>query len=115
MMAINYDKVWEVMNDLEQGSLKLIYIKELLDVIYDASSEKDNDRVEKIALLASDYLEKYIEEYDRMFSRAWNNTVLELKNEKIETIRENNYGFGQSLDKESANNEFNDIVNNTYQ
>jgi hypothetical protein len=108
-MTINYDKVWEVMNDLEQASLKLLYIKELLDVIYDASAEKDNDRVEKMALLASDYLGNYIEEYDRMFSRAWNNTVLELKDERIETIRENNYGFGQSLDKDSVQEEFNSL------
>jgi len=109
-MAINYDKVWEVMNDLEQESTKLIYIKELLDVIYDASSEKDNDRVEKLSLLASDYLEQYIQEYDRKFSRAWNNTVLELREDKVESIRENNYGFGQQgLDKESVEEEFNSL------
>lgn len=106
-MTISYDKVWEVMNDLEQGSTKLIYIKELLDTIYDAASENNTNRVEVLSLMASDYLEKYIQEYDQKFTRAWNNTVLELKDEKIETIRENNYGFGQpTINKEEVEKEF---------
>ena len=116
MMSVTYDKVWEVMNDLEENSSKLISIRELLKVISDSCSDGNYERVESLSNATLEYLDFYIQEYDKKFTRAWNNTVGELKREEeVEKIRESNYGFGQSLDKESVNDEFNDMVSNTHQ
>jgi len=97
-MTINYEKVWEVMNDLEVSFNKITYIKEILESSIECIDNAQYDRAEALTSASKTLVEWFITEYDEKFRRAWNNTVRELKSQELESIR--NHYFTETEPKE---------------
>jgi len=69
------NKVWEVMNDLETVTSKIVSAREIIDTVADAIQKNDYDRAETLAMAAYEFLGYYLEEFDEKFKLAWNETV----------------------------------------
>jgi len=69
------NKVWEVMNDLEMVTSKIVSAREIIDTAADAIQKNDYDRAETLAMAAYEFLGYYLEEFDEKFKLAWNETV----------------------------------------
>ena len=69
------NKVWEVMNDLEMVTSKIVSAREIIDTVTDAIQKNDYDRAETLAMAAYEFLGYYLEEFDEKFKLAWNETV----------------------------------------
>jgi len=69
------NKVWEVMNDLEMVTSKIVSAREIIDTVADAIQKNDYDRAETLAMAAYEFLGYYLEEFDEKFKLAWNETV----------------------------------------
>jgi len=68
-------KVWEVMNDLEMVTSKIVSAREIIDTAVDAIQNHQNDKAETLAMAAYEFLGYYLEEFDEKFKLAWNETV----------------------------------------
>lgn len=73
---MDYQKTWEVMNDLEESFNRIITIETLVNDLESASNRGDLEEVKTISKALSSYLPTYINQYDKASKRAWNNTVL---------------------------------------
>jgi len=82
------NKVWEVMNDLEMVTSKIVSAREIIDTVADAIQKNDYDRAETLAMAAYEFLGYYLEEFDEKFKLAWNETV---KKQKSESYWEESY------------------------
>jgi len=69
------NKVWEVMNDLEMVTSKIVSAREIIDTVADAIQKSDYDRAETLAMAAYEFLGYYLEEFDGKFKLAWDETV----------------------------------------
>jgi len=69
------NKVWEVMNDLETVTSKIVSAREIIDTVADAIQKNDYDRAETLAMAAYEFLGYYLEEFDEKFKLAWDETV----------------------------------------
>jgi len=69
-MTINYEKVWEVMNDLEVSFNKITYIKEILESSIECIDNAQYDRAEALTSASKTLVEWFITEYDEKFRRA---------------------------------------------
>ena len=85
-MTLNYHRVWEKMNDLEMVSTKISSAREILDCAVDRLQEHQYDKAETLLYAADEFLQYYLEEFDRKFKDAWKETVIQLKKEEIETL-----------------------------
>ncbi len=78
-MTMEYNKVWEVMNDLESAFNNIVTIESLVSY---AQAEMEEGRTENVSA-AIDALKSYLPIYcdlcDKASKRAWNNTVLTCK------------------------------------
>tara|TARA_Y100000004_G_scaffold197382_1_gene271661 strand:- start:1554 stop:1847 length:294 start_codon:yes stop_codon:yes gene_type:complete len=83
-MTLNYDKVWEVMNDLEeiQGNVSQIRATLLASLDYE-----DEETSRKLVEASVTQLDHYLSLWDEKFQRAWNKTVRELKYQDIQKMR----------------------------
>ena len=73
-MTLNYTKVWNSMNDLNDTITNYLHIKELLQ------SYKKNDKfLDCIVTL----LDHYIDTQDQTFKVAWNETVSKINSEQV--------------------------------
>jgi len=68
-------KVWEVMNDLEMVTSKIVSAREIIDTAAEAIQEHDYDKAETLAMAAYEFLGYYLEEFDEKFKLAWQETV----------------------------------------
>lgn len=82
MMTMDYSKVWNVMNDLEMSTSKIVSAREIIDVVGQSIQEKDYERAEIMATAAYEFLGYYLEEFDTKFRKAWDETVKKINNEK---------------------------------
>jgi len=78
-MSLNYEKVWEVMNDLDEVVQKTKIISEMCNklrkTVYDwTDADEVLDEVEALKGFSS-YI---LQELDNASIRAWNNTVIPL-------------------------------------
>tara|TARA_B100000214_G_scaffold370655_1_gene345666 strand:+ start:935 stop:1306 length:372 start_codon:yes stop_codon:yes gene_type:complete len=92
-MSLNYEKVWEVMNDLDEVVQKTKIISEMCNklrkTVYDwTDADEVLDEVDALKGFSS-YI---LQELDNASIRAWNNTVIPL-NPNREKIR-----LGKDLD-----------------
>jgi hypothetical protein len=72
---VNYQKIWDVMNDLEMVTSKICSARQILDCAIDALQEHQNDKAETLMYATQEYLEYYLEEFDRKFKDAWSVTI----------------------------------------
>ena len=75
---MNYNKTWEVMNNLEDAFNKISTVEFMAEELINAVNKDDMNHVNNIANALLAYLPVYTENYDRASKRAWNNTVGEV-------------------------------------
>ena len=86
LKTMNYQKVWNVMNDLEMVTCKIASAREILDSAMDRLQEHQYDKTETLLYAVDEFLQYYLTEFDRKFKDAWKETVIQLKKEEIETL-----------------------------
>jgi hypothetical protein len=78
-MSINYQKVWETMNEVEVVTSKICSAREILDCAIDAHQEHKYEKVEHLLYAVDEYLQYYLKEFDDKFKKAWAATVGDLR------------------------------------
>ncbi len=78
-MAVNYQKVWRTMNDLEMVTSKICSAREIIDAAVDRIQEHQHDKAEAMMSAAYEFLEYYLQEFDDKFKLAWQATVGDLR------------------------------------
>ena len=81
-MTLDYQKIWNVMNDLEMVTSKICSAREILDCAVDKLQEHQYDKAETLMYAADEFLQYYLEDFDRKFKDAWKETVVKLKEEE---------------------------------
>jgi hypothetical protein len=81
-MTINYHRVWEKMNSLEMVTSKVSSAREILDCAVDRLQEHQYDKAETLLYAADEFLQYYLEEFDRKFKDAWKETVTKVHQEE---------------------------------
>ena len=81
-MTLDYQKIWNVMNDLEMVTSKIVSAREILDSAVDRLQEHQYDKAETLLYAADEFLQYYLEDFDRKFKDAWKETVVKLKEEE---------------------------------
>ena len=72
-------KVWEVMNDLEMVTSKIVSAREIIDTAAEAIQRNEYDKAETLATAAYEFLGYYLDEFDAKFKLAWQETVVNQK------------------------------------
>jgi len=80
---MDYQKTWEVMNDLEESFNRIVTIETLVSDLEAASNREDLEEIQNISKALSSYLPTYISHYDKASKRAWNNTVLKVAEKDV--------------------------------
>ena len=70
------------MNDLEMVTSKIVSAREILDSAVDRLQEHQYDKAETLLYAADEFLQYYLEDFDRKFKDAWKETVVKLKEEE---------------------------------
>jgi hypothetical protein len=83
-MTLNYQKIWNVMNDLEMVTTKISSAREILDSAIDKLEEHQYDKAETLLYAADEFLQYYLQEFDTKFKDAWKETVTKLKQQEID-------------------------------
>ena len=83
-MTIDYHRVCEKMNDLEMVSTKISSAREILDCAVDRLQEHQYDKAETLLYAVDEYLQYYLEEFDRKFKDAWAETVTKVHQQGID-------------------------------
>ena len=88
-------KLWEVMNDLEMVTSKIVSAREIIDTAAEAIQRNEYDKAETLAMAAYEFLGYYLDEFDAKFKLAWQETVVKQKKEEEDAWdavnREKNY------------------------
>jgi hypothetical protein len=90
IMTLDYHRVWEKMNDLEMVSTKISSAREILDCAVDRLQEHQYDKAETLLYAADEFLQYYLEEFDRKFKDAWAETVTK--------VHQQEYSFSSTQD-----------------
>jgi len=75
---MNYNKTWEVMNNLEEAFNKISSIEFMISELQEAVNRGDTNHINDVTAALTAFIPVYIENYDRASKRAWNNTVNEV-------------------------------------
>jgi hypothetical protein len=78
------------MNDLEMVSTKISSAREILDCAVDRLQEHQYDKAETLLYAADEFLQYYLEEFDRKFKDAWAETVTK--------VHQQEYSFSSTQD-----------------
>jgi hypothetical protein len=74
-------KVWETMNELEMVTSKICSAREIIDAAIDRIQEHQYDKAETMMSAAYEFLGYYLDEFDKKFKDAWQETVVARKEE----------------------------------
>ena len=96
-MTLNYHRVWSTLNDLEMVSSKISNAREILDCAVDRLQEHQYDKAETLLYAADEFLQYYLEEFDRKFKDAWAETVTKVHQEE--------YSVSSTCDKDDTSPE----------
>jgi hypothetical protein len=80
-MTPNYSKVWEAMNELESVTSKVCSAREILDSAIIALESGNKLKAETLMYAVDEFLEYYLEDFDKKFKTAWGETVVKIKKE----------------------------------
>jgi hypothetical protein len=78
-MTVNYQKVWNTMNELETVTSKICSAREILDCAIDAHQEHQHEKAEHLLYAVDEFLVYYLQEFDDKFKKAWQATVGDLR------------------------------------
>ena len=74
-MTLNYDRVWKTLNELESVSSKICSARAILDSAIVSLESGNREKTETLMYAVDEYLQYYLEEFDRKFKDAWDETV----------------------------------------
>jgi hypothetical protein len=80
-MTQDYQKTWEAMNSLESVTSKICSVREILDSAIESLESGNRQKTETLLYAVDEFLQYYLEDFDRKFKVAWNETVVKLKEE----------------------------------
>ena len=83
-MTLDYQKVWDTMNELEMVTSKICSAREILDSAIDKLEENQYDKAGTLLYAADEFLQYYLQEFDTKFKDAWKETVTKLKQQEID-------------------------------
>jgi bifunctional DNA-binding transcriptional regulator/antitoxin component of YhaV-PrlF toxin-antitoxin module len=83
-MTLNYDRVWNTMNELESVTSKICSARAILDSAIISLESGNREKTETLMYAVDEYLQYYLEEFDRKFKDAWDETVTKLKQEEVD-------------------------------
>ena len=69
-------KQWNSMNDLEMVTCKIVSAREIIDTAIDRIQEHQYDKAETLMSAAHEFLGYYLDEFDKKFKVAWQETVV---------------------------------------
>jgi hypothetical protein len=102
-------KQWSSMNDLEMVTCKIVSAREIIDTAIDRIQEHQYDKAETLMSAAHEFLGYYLDEFDKKFKVAWQETVVKSHEEinqkwndfwnKEQTIQDRKYS-AQYTDEE---------------
>tara|TARA_E500000318_G_scaffold13317_2_gene12442 strand:+ start:1339 stop:1662 length:324 start_codon:yes stop_codon:yes gene_type:complete len=95
---MNYDKVWEVMNNLEESFNRIVPLEQMIDDLQEAVDNGDSKSVMYLSKAMKSYMPVFMSQYDKASRRAWNNTVGEVRKED-EPYRDYYQNLTNNLDK----------------
>jgi hypothetical protein len=84
MTEFNYQKIWNVMNDLEMVTTKISSAREILDSAIDKLEEHQYDKAGTLLYATDEFLQYYLQEFDTKFKDAWKETVTKVKQQEID-------------------------------
>ena len=84
MTEFNYQKIWNVMNELEMVTSKICSAREILDSAIDKLEEHQYDKAGTLLYAADEFLQYYLQEFDTKFKDAWKETVTKVKQQEID-------------------------------
>jgi antitoxin component of MazEF toxin-antitoxin module len=84
-MTLDYQKVWDALNNLEMVTSKICSAREILDSAIGELERGNNEKVETLMYATNEFLEYYLKEFDEKFKVAWKETVVKLKEEDPST------------------------------
>lgn len=90
------NKLWDVMNDLQMVSSKIVSAREIIDSVAEAIQRNDYNKAETLAMAAYEFLGYYLDEFDDRFQLAWQETVVKqnqnyLANDLLTKDRDSNF------------------------
>ena len=83
-MKLDYHKVWKTMNELESVTSKICSAREILDSAINALENRKLKKAETLLYAVDEYLQYYLDEFDRKFKDAWKETVSKVKQQEID-------------------------------
>ena len=83
-MTLNYDRVWSTLNELEAVTSKICSARAILDSAIVSLESGNREKTETLMYAVDEYLQYYLEEFDRKFKEAWDETVTKLKQEEVD-------------------------------
>ena len=83
-MTLNYDRVWKTLNELESVTSKICSARAILDSAIVSLESGNREKTETLMYAVDEYLQYYLEEFDRKFKNAWEETVTKLKQEEAD-------------------------------
>ena len=83
-MTLNYDRVWSTLNELEAVTSKICSARAILDSAIVSLESGNREKTETLMYAVDEYLQYYLEEFDRKFKDAWDETVTKLKQEEAD-------------------------------
>jgi DNA-binding MltR family transcriptional regulator len=66
-MTLDYNRVWETMNELESVTSKICSAREILACAIDAQESGNANRTETLLYAVDEYLQYYLSEFDKKF------------------------------------------------
>jgi hypothetical protein len=72
------------MNELEMVTSKIVSAREILDSAIDALENHKLEKTETLLYAADEFLQYYLEEFDRKFKDAWKETVTKVHEQGID-------------------------------
>ena len=83
-MTLNYDRVWKTLNELESVTSKICSAREILDSAIDRLEAHQYDKAGTLLYAVDEYLQYYLEDFDRKFKDAWKETVTKVHQQQID-------------------------------
>ena len=83
-MTLNYDRVWNTLNELEAASSKICSARAILDSAIVSLESGNREKTETLMYAVDEFLQYYLEEFDRKFKDAWAETVVKLKQKEFD-------------------------------
>jgi hypothetical protein len=109
-MTLDYQRTWEVLNELEMVTSKVCSAREILESALNALENHKYNKAEALMYAADEFLQYYLAEFDEKFKTAWSETVVKLNkdqycylaNDILTQDRVSNF-FGEQYTEEEMN------------